>query len=176
MLKGEFDTGFNQFNPTDSTNNTVSFMINDVSSRWFYCRQVVPDSHCRAGMIFGLNPSGHMSQFIANVHGTQILVTGNCLSTGAEVRSLLTHPTSAPSGVFYTGYIRRGITGTVISTDAVFPAITSSAFNLSSLAQTSSSAIQPSVKTSSAEASALHNLLIQLVITFVCSFSYFFLF
>ena len=34
--------------------------------QWFYCAQIVPEVHCNAGMVFGLNPAGNMDQFRAN--------------------------------------------------------------------------------------------------------------
>ncbi|KAF1840104.1 uncharacterized protein K460DRAFT_250365, partial [Cucurbitaria berberidis CBS 394.84] len=62
-----FDSGFEQFNPTNMSGRFVlEYQVTDPSPRWFFCAQRVKRSHCQAGMVFSLNPNGTHSQFLQN--------------------------------------------------------------------------------------------------------------
>lgn len=66
---GMFDTGFNQFNPTNDTDLfKIPFTVpDDTKPLWFYCRQA---GHCPQGMVFGINTQGKMDEFIAKAKAT----------------------------------------------------------------------------------------------------------
>ncbi|KAL0577877.1 hypothetical protein V5O48_004113 [Marasmius crinis-equi] len=52
------DTGFNQAVAVGASELPVlSFVVNTTDPLWFYCAQVIPISHCRAGMVFAINPT-----------------------------------------------------------------------------------------------------------------------
>ncbi|KAM0137334.1 hypothetical protein ACHAP3_004141 [Botrytis cinerea] len=61
-----FDTGFNQFNPVNATNITRDFIVNTDKPIWFHCAQANPKSHCKAGMVLGINPAGKFDAFLEN--------------------------------------------------------------------------------------------------------------
>ncbi|KAF2194734.1 hypothetical protein K469DRAFT_509556, partial [Zopfia rhizophila CBS 207.26] len=53
----QFDTGFRQFNPTNSSGKfLLEFEVDTDQPQWFYCAQELPISHCNSGMVFSLNP------------------------------------------------------------------------------------------------------------------------
>ncbi|EXJ72779.1 uncharacterized protein A1O5_03926, partial [Cladophialophora psammophila CBS 110553] len=54
-LEEGFNSGFNQYNPTDARGLAVSFSVNSPGPRYFYCEQMLPISHCEVGMVFALN-------------------------------------------------------------------------------------------------------------------------
>ena len=65
-FNGQFDTGFNQFNPNNTDGlKVVRFEVKSEKPLWFYCKQTV-GNHCGKGMVFGINPAGKMDQFIKN--------------------------------------------------------------------------------------------------------------
>lgn len=61
---GEFDTGFNQFNPEDKNNLVITLTVNSLNPQWFFCKQSQPSPHCHAGMVFALNPGDRMDAFL----------------------------------------------------------------------------------------------------------------
>ncbi|KAI9799070.1 MAG: hypothetical protein M1833_004264 [Piccolia ochrophora] len=64
---GSLDTGFNQFNPANSSGKfIVDLEVTSEEPQWFFCRQVIPTSHCRKGMVFALNPKGNVNVFFDN--------------------------------------------------------------------------------------------------------------
>ena len=73
---GQFDTGFNQFNPQNETGKfIVRFQVKIDEPQRFFCSQTIKSSHCHAGMVFGLNTAGQMDQFVKNataLRATQI--------------------------------------------------------------------------------------------------------
>ncbi|EAS29988.2 uncharacterized protein CIMG_08734 [Coccidioides immitis RS] len=71
----QFDSGFHQFNPSNRSGLMISFVVNSLEPRWFFCRQIDPTSHCHAGMVFALNPGDHMGEFLINAKGEQKVVT-----------------------------------------------------------------------------------------------------
>ncbi|KAI9779396.1 MAG: hypothetical protein M1835_004699 [Candelina submexicana] len=92
----KYDTGFSQFNPTNGTDQVISYYVQDDSPKWFFCRQMVMRSHCTAGMVFSINPGNSMEKFIQNarhnVSHSVIDSTGQ-IPTGYSVGS----PTSGSS-------------------------------------------------------------------------------
>ncbi len=67
LSNGGFNTGFRQFNPLNESGKfVVEFKVNTTRSQWFYCAQTIQASHCHRGMVFGLNPSALMKQFVDN--------------------------------------------------------------------------------------------------------------
>jgi hypothetical protein len=98
---GQFDTGFNQFNPRNETGKfIVRFEVKSSAPQWFYCSQTIKSSHCRAGMVFGLNTAGQMNQFIQNATALQTTVnttpppTLGLLSVGNIINGINTTHTS----------------------------------------------------------------------------------
>jgi plastocyanin len=63
-FNGGFDTGFNQFNPTNATGVSRDFIVDTTKPTWFFCAQTIPASHCKAGMVLGINPAGKFDQFL----------------------------------------------------------------------------------------------------------------
>ncbi|KAF2680643.1 hypothetical protein K458DRAFT_253790, partial [Lentithecium fluviatile CBS 122367] len=51
------DTGFNQQNSLNVSGKfLIDYVVQSDEPQWFYCAQEFPKSHCRAGMVFSLNP------------------------------------------------------------------------------------------------------------------------
>lgn len=74
LPNGRFDTGFRQFNPLNiSGNNVVEFEVQTYEPQWFFCAQHTKVSHCHAGMVFSLNPSGNHSEFLQNALNTSVV-------------------------------------------------------------------------------------------------------
>jgi plastocyanin len=72
LSNSQFDTGFRQFNPSNSTGKfIVDFEVNSSQPQWFFCAQQTPKSHCHAGMVFSLNPYGKQSDFIDNARNSR---------------------------------------------------------------------------------------------------------
>ncbi|KAF2278964.1 uncharacterized protein EI97DRAFT_351106, partial [Westerdykella ornata] len=67
LYNGGFDSGFNQFNPTNISGEfVVEYEVTSPSPQWFFCAQTLPRSHCNAGMVFSLNPRGAHYSFLQN--------------------------------------------------------------------------------------------------------------
>lgn len=63
----EFDTGFQQFNPTNASGKyLVDFKVESDEPAWFYCAQMAPKPHCQSGMVFSLNPDVKHDEFVEN--------------------------------------------------------------------------------------------------------------
>jgi hypothetical protein len=59
----EFDTGFNQVNPQNtSSKSVVEYLVTSSKPQWFFCAQGIPQSYCANGMVFSLNPAGLVNQ------------------------------------------------------------------------------------------------------------------
>lgn len=52
---GGLDSGFHLISGKPRVSNFVAFDVKDCLSRWFFCAQTVPEDHCAAGIVFGLN-------------------------------------------------------------------------------------------------------------------------
>ncbi|EUC39922.1 hypothetical protein COCMIDRAFT_78906, partial [Bipolaris oryzae ATCC 44560] len=62
-----FDSGFNQFNPTNISGRfVVEYTVTSDEPQWFFCAQTARLAHCQAGMVFSLNPRGLHAQFVSN--------------------------------------------------------------------------------------------------------------
>ncbi|KAI9846129.1 MAG: hypothetical protein M1838_001388, partial [Thelocarpon superellum] len=72
---GGFNTDFHHYNP-QSLNNMfmVTYRVDSSDPQWFFCAQTVTQSHCRAGMVFAINPGEQMDTFMndtgADTHHT----------------------------------------------------------------------------------------------------------
>ena len=66
LSNGGFDSGFNQFNPSNISGRfVVEYKVTNDNPQWFFCAQIAPRPHCKAGMVFSLNPRGLQSQFLS---------------------------------------------------------------------------------------------------------------
>jgi plastocyanin len=64
---GGFDSGFRQFNPTNTSGKfIIEYKVVDRNPRWFFCAQTQQRPHCQAGMVFSLNPRGAHAEFLSN--------------------------------------------------------------------------------------------------------------
>ncbi|THV52229.1 hypothetical protein BGAL_0085g00190 [Botrytis galanthina] len=94
-FNGGFDTGFNQFNPTNATNITRDFVVNTNKPIWFHCAQENPKSHCQSGMVLGINPAGRFDAFLEkakNSGNSTVIPSGTGYITGVP----------APTGTYIT--------------------------------------------------------------------------
>jgi plastocyanin len=91
---GGFSTGFNQFNPQNiSGQYLVEYLIKTLDPQWFFCAQTKPKSHCRAGMVFALNPGSQMSSFMSAA--TETSLPSNAITNKiTQASSTATAPTS----------------------------------------------------------------------------------
>ncbi|KAJ5021894.1 hypothetical protein J3E72DRAFT_280045 [Bipolaris maydis] len=65
VSNGGFDSGFHQFNPSNISGKfVVEYKVTSDNPQWFFCAQIAPRAHCKAGMVFSLNPRGLQSQFL----------------------------------------------------------------------------------------------------------------
>ncbi|KAF7957308.1 hypothetical protein EAE96_002894 [Botrytis aclada] len=94
-FNGGFDTGFNQFNPTNATNITRDFVVNTNNPIWFHCAQASPKFHCQAGMVLGINPAGKFHAFLEKAKNSgnfTVIPTATGFITGVP----------APTGAYST--------------------------------------------------------------------------
>lgn len=62
-----FDTGFQQFNPSNISGKfIVDYEVKNQEPQWFYCAQSYPKSHCENGMLFSVNPGDKLRNFSEN--------------------------------------------------------------------------------------------------------------
>ena len=82
---GAFDTGFRQFNPTNTNGAfAVDFVIDTADPQWFFCTQTLELLHCNAGMVFGLNAVNKADAFAEEARtATQSLSEGPGLRTAS---------------------------------------------------------------------------------------------
>ena len=83
-LAGGFDSGFQPVAADDTSGPFPSATITvcSITPTWIYCRQMVPASHCAAGMVFAINPgSGQLAAFQAAARATGN--SGNATATSA---------------------------------------------------------------------------------------------
>ncbi|RMZ46508.1 hypothetical protein CA14_008328 [Aspergillus flavus] len=108
---GGLDTGFNQYNPQDREDLTLTITVNSLEPQWFFCKQNQPLSHCHAGMVFALNPGDRMKEFIENakrggigsadsdhhsVSGTQISASRSSVPSISPAASSTASPARTP--------------------------------------------------------------------------------
>lgn len=61
-----FDTGFHQTSNISEQIPALAFTVEEVTPRWFFCRQQAFRPHCNQGMVFSLNPGDQMNTFLDN--------------------------------------------------------------------------------------------------------------
>ena len=122
-----FDSGFSFYNPFNQTgiiNQLFVFFVRDSEPTWFFCHQTEPQSHCAAGMRFGVNVGDMMDQFLAMPDSS----INASYYQPRDSPSAFTQPTNwndsrtltAP-GVFSTGYLSSGgLTGQYFPSTSVF--------------------------------------------------------
>jgi hypothetical protein len=101
---GGFNTGFNQFNPTNHVGVIFRDFIVDVSTPlWFYCAQTVKVSHCQKGMVLGVNPAGKFPAFLSLATATETITTvvGKPTSTSSVLHTTTSTAKTSGSGVNY---------------------------------------------------------------------------
>lgn len=82
---GGFNTGFNQFNPTNHTGiKLIDFEVKISTPLWFYCAQNVKVSHCHKGMVLGVNPAGKFPEFLNKATATTLASTSIPLPIGSN--------------------------------------------------------------------------------------------
>jgi plastocyanin len=111
-----FDSGFRQYNPANTSGRLiVKYRVTTGNPTWFFCSQVVPRSHCQAGMVFSLNSRGRENQFLSSALAA---VPAYSSQTGLSCQSPARNTsTSFPSG---TASANPGISSSII-----FPIISS---------------------------------------------------
>ncbi|KAJ7106349.1 hypothetical protein C8R44DRAFT_327787 [Mycena epipterygia] len=78
-LLGGVDSGFIPATTNENLLSEWSFtLFNDQKPLWFFCRQLVPVSHCNAGMVFAVNPPkpGSANDFDAFLAAAKAAPTG----------------------------------------------------------------------------------------------------
>lgn len=102
LYDGGFDSGFRQFNPTNTSGkHIVEFKVQTKDPQWFFCAQRLRKSHCHAGMVFSLNPGGNHSSFMHNAHTTiaaEPQSTLFCSEHASDQSTPNATATAAPSG------------------------------------------------------------------------------
>ncbi|PQE31872.1 serine-threonine rich protein [Rutstroemia sp. NJR-2017a WRK4] len=90
-FNGGFDTGFNQFNPSNGTNITRTYEVKTDKPTWFFCAQT---NHCKSGMVLGINPAGKFDKFLDMAKNSG---NGTATASGTGVASTFT-PTPSGTG------------------------------------------------------------------------------
>jgi plastocyanin len=100
LSHGGFDSGFNQFNPSNISGRfIVEYEVTSENPEWFFCAQVAPRPHCQAGMVFSLNPHGLHPQFVSNAMATIPSTTSQNNACGLPTLSIVQSISGAtPSG------------------------------------------------------------------------------
>jgi plastocyanin len=106
-----FDSGFRQYNAANTSGKfIVEYRVTTGNPTWFFCSQVVPRSHCQAGMVFSLNSGGRENQFL---NSALAAVTAYSSQTGLSCQSPARNTsTSFPSG---TASTKPGVSLSTIS-------------------------------------------------------------
>jgi plastocyanin len=125
---GGFNTGFNQFNPTNHTGVIFKDFVVDVSTPlWFYCAQTVKVSHCHKGMVLGVNPAGKFPAFLSLATATSTAITtstsGTTFSTGKSgaISTGVSKPSSTSSVSIPLGTgVPKATTGSIITPQPTF--------------------------------------------------------
>lgn len=114
-MEGGFDSGFGHFNPSDAPGDFVAFDVRSNASRWFFCAQQDPYPHCRAGMVFALNPGADMNTFLINAQGLASTPVSRPVSILTSTPASFRWTNS--SGVTVTG--QGGVTATASANGSV---------------------------------------------------------
>ena len=111
---GGFDSGFQYYNPLNQTgviNQVLPFLVRDSEPTWFYCRQSIPQLHCSAGMVFGINTGDNMNAFVAKAKASSLSTRDTRTGTyGSQYWN-----TTRESGSYSTGSSIPGPTTTTLT-------------------------------------------------------------
>ncbi|KAJ8067025.1 hypothetical protein OCU04_004405 [Sclerotinia nivalis] len=89
---GGIDTGFKQFNPSNTSGKfVVEYTVKSSNPLWFFCSQRRPISHCNEGMVFALNPGISFGTFLQAATGTSI----NVQASNTRISAFSTVPTAS---------------------------------------------------------------------------------
>ncbi|KAJ8062041.1 hypothetical protein OCU04_009821 [Sclerotinia nivalis] len=89
---GGIDTGFKQFNPSNTSGKfVVEYTVESSTPLWFFCSQMRPISHCHEGMVFALNPGISFGTFLQAATGTFM----NVQASNTRISAFLTAPTAS---------------------------------------------------------------------------------
>jgi len=105
-----FDSDFQFINATGGTPSVKTFLVQDATPLWFYCRQKTPASHCAAGMVFAVNPPAEGNTFdkflaAAKASGASASVSGSSSVASASVtQSMVTSTTAAAASTTAGAY------------------------------------------------------------------------
>lgn len=111
MAMGSFDTDFVHFNPSNRSDDSLMYLVQNTDPQWFFCRQNIPLSHCSAGMVFALNPGSKMETFLENA---RLLPSP---STGAITANALTVTTYSAASDLSGDPSTQQMTGTASSSN-----------------------------------------------------------
>ncbi|KAJ7106362.1 hypothetical protein C8R44DRAFT_681267 [Mycena epipterygia] len=99
-LSGGLDSGFRQVASGDGVPVWNFTVTDDKTPLWFFCRRLVPVSHCNAGMVFVVNPpSSGIESFNAFQSAAEVATAGTTSQTA---------PSSADSTVSATSHSIAG--------------------------------------------------------------------
>lgn len=95
VSSGKFDSGFNQYNPTENNDLILVITVNSLEPQWFFCRQEQLFSHCHAGMIFAINPGNEMDDFIHNAVTQSSMIPSVAIVTSYVTETVM--PSKTPT-------------------------------------------------------------------------------
>lgn len=95
VSSGTFDSGFNQYNPTEDNDLILVITVNSLEPQWFFCRQEQLFSHCHAGMVFAINPGKEMDDFIRNAVTQSSMIPSVALVTSYVTETVI--PSKTPT-------------------------------------------------------------------------------
>ncbi|KAI7969660.1 hypothetical protein EIK77_005425 [Talaromyces pinophilus] len=94
VASGTFDSGFNQYNPTEDNDLILAITVNSLEPQWFFCRQTQPFSHCHAGMVFAINPGNEMDDFVRNAETQSSIIPSVAIVTSYVTETVI--PSKTP--------------------------------------------------------------------------------
>ncbi|KAF7910002.1 uncharacterized protein EAF01_003720 [Botrytis porri] len=94
---GGIDTGFKQFNPSNTSGKfVVEYTVESSIPLWFFCSQKRPISHCHEGMVFALNPGMSFGTFLQAATGA-IVTASNTRASAYSIGSVASNPLLLPN-------------------------------------------------------------------------------
>jgi len=114
-LNDDFDMSFQFFNLLNQINKTLNFVVLNTDSAWFFCYQIIDMPHCWKGMMFKLNSTENINQYLINTKSMMMSITVSFYLTDSVASSFSINGTlvfsalssdlkSVPLGIFYTDY------------------------------------------------------------------------
>ncbi|KAM6500344.1 Cupredoxin [Amanita muscaria] len=94
---GGINSGFEPVT-AGATMPTFQFTVNSTDPLWFYCAQTSPSSHCKAGMVFAVNPTASktFAQFQSNAEtGSSSSGSSSGVSSGSGATNTATGSATA---------------------------------------------------------------------------------